>query len=333
MIVPHKNKNNAEKVENNSLNNLQPISKTLNEEQMSRILAGFYSNYHLNRLDQINKEPINIELLLKENLPDDFQMPKFSKATFLGTNDLNVVFNESSIVEYPSDNYIILCRDCAVSALKLSDSFSFPIKLIDVNEITDYILSEDGAVLILTDSMAQYVFFDMFKIPLDKAEKLLNTIGALTDFLKLCDFHCPWESINDEQFEELCYDVISQSERYNPKSIRKMGKSRSRDGGRDIVVDFSKDIFGPKGQCIFQCKLIKTGKSLSGSNINISDTIDQYGAAGYGIITNTVIDSTLYDKLDGIAKNRSIKIDTYSKFELERFLARRLDIKQRYFNI
>jgi hypothetical protein len=112
-----------------------------------------------------------------------------------------------------------------------------------------------------------------------------------------------------------------------------MGKSKSRDGGRDITVEESQFFsLGFPKKYIIQCKLVKSGNSLSGSKINnISDTIDQFEAEGYIVMTNGVIDPTLFDKLDAIAKKKKIKKDTWSKFEIERFLARRPDIKKRYF--
>ena len=72
-------------------------------------------------------------------------------------------------------------------------------------------------------------------------------------------------------------------------------------------------------------------QSLAGSRINMSDTIDQFNAGGYIVMTNGVIDSTLFDKLDAISKKNKVKTRTWSKLEIERFLARRPDIKKRYF--
>lgn len=58
----------------------------------------------------------------------------------------------------------------------------------------------------------------------------------------------------------------------------------------------------------------------------------QFGAKGYGVFTTTVIDSTLYDMLDGFTS--SMKIDTsfnWSKYELERHLNKNMMIKDKYF--
>ena len=143
---------------------------------------------------------------------------------------------------------------------------------------------------------------------------------------------CDWEQLDDEQFEQLCYDIIYYNPKFDTATIRKMGKSRSRDGGRDIEVHTrSRPGYLPE-KYIFQCKLLTTGSSLTGKKLgSVSDVIDQYGAKGYGVMTNVVIDSTLYDRFDAIQQNRGLEFDHWSVFELERFLARHPSVKKRYF--
>lgn len=111
-----------------------------------------------------------------------------------------------------------------------------------------------------------------------------------------------------------------------------MGKSRSRDGGRDIVV-YTKERIGYKPEkFIFQCKLIKGNNSLTATKVpDISDIIEQYEADGYGIFTSGVIDSTLFDKIDKIAGRRQLKTLLSSKYELERDLSMLPQLKNRYF--
>jgi hypothetical protein len=78
-----------------------------------------------------------------------------------------------------------------------------------------------------------------------------------------------------------------------------MGKSRSRDGGRDIVFHTTGRAGQPPVKWIVQCKLIRDGSSLAGSKVQVADPVDQYGAGGFCVMTSGVIDSTLYDKLEG----------------------------------
>lgn len=145
--------------------------------------------------------------------------------------------------------------------------------------------------------------------------------------------NCNWSEIDDDIFEELCYDVLYCHPHFDSSTIQKMGKSRSRDGGRDIVIKTKKTPTNEQELFIFQCKYLSAKTSLSAAKIsNAANVIIQYGAKGYGVFTSTVIDSTLYDMLDGF--NRSINIDVsfcFSKYELERYLNRHQLIKQKYF--
>ncbi|MFA4849999.1 MAG: hypothetical protein WC626_09780 [Methanoregula sp.] len=284
------------------------------------------------------KEEVKIKEIFDVDLVEvprqNFVPPKFYSATYFTSSEHRIVFNENTICNFPSRALIILSRYCAEC---ISTKFWFSLTGIInyedcLESIPKYYLSEEGTYLLIKDNYAQYLFFGIDTIPIENAEKILNDIGKTADFLKSNDISCSWDQITDDQFEELCYDILLQSERFNPDTIRKMGKSKSRDGGRDITIEESRffSLDSPK-KFIIQCKLVKTGISLSGSKINMSDTIDQYEAGGYIVMTNGVIDATLFDKLDAIAKKKKIKTGTWSKYEIERFLARRPDIKKRYF--
>ncbi|MDB6059272.1 MAG: hypothetical protein JWO95_3116 [Verrucomicrobiales bacterium] len=148
---------------------------------------------------------------------------------------------------------------------------------------------------------------------------------------------CQWTLLDDELFEQLCYDILLRCERFNPNRMRKLGKSRSRDGGRDIEAWTQARPECPPQKWIYQCKFSTApGSSLSGSQLSISDVVDQFEADGFGVMTNRTIDATLYDKLDQIATNRSkrgacLAVDPWSIHEIERFLYPRKDLIARYF--
>ena len=110
-----------------------------------------------------------------------------------------------------------------------------------------------------------------------------------------------------------------------------MGSSRSRDGGRDLLAKTRSRHGHPSESWIIQCKHTNSRKSLSGSQVQISDVVDQYECQGFGVMTNVVIDSTLFDKLDAIAMKRNIGKLTWSGMELERFLQSHVDLIQKYF--
>lgn len=200
-----------------------------------------------------------------------------------------------------------------------------------------WLLSDDGEVAILRSGNGQHIAFpDTSLAGKQVIESCLgfyeSAVGRFREYLGI-SIHtpCDWTRLTDESFEELCYDVALRLPTFDRETIRKMGKSRSRDGGRDIVA-MSRARPGqlPK-KWIIQCKLITSKKSLGGGSINISDTIDQYAAGGFMVLTTAVIDSTLYDKLKSIAKNRGIGNQAWSGLELERFLQGHRDLLARYF--
>lgn len=197
--------------------------------------------------------------------------------------------------------------------------------------------SEFSDFVIINTHCADIVIFDIRPLNKKDAERYISAtrqlISAFEDeVISPPGISLPWMLLDDEKFEQLCYDIIYHNSKYDRGTIRKMGKSRSRDGGRDIVV-YTKPRVGEKPlKYIFQCKLYKPECSANTSNVNnISDTIDQFHADGYGIMCSCHIDSSLYDRLDGISSRRGIEVETWSIFEIERFLARRPSIKSRYF--
>ncbi len=226
------------------------------------------------------------------------------------------------------------------------------LQLVDGLEFRDYLseqefqwyMSNDGSIVVaeleqvkfllfpdVGDKVSQSTLTSYFSIVEETHAKLKDILG----FNRLV--HLNWELFDDEKFEELCYDILSRCDRFDSSSIRKMGKSRSRDGGRDIEIWTRRRYGKPSEKWIYQCKFSsKTDSSLSGSKITISDVIDQYEADGFGIMTNLVIDSTLYDKLDGIRQTRKNKgipvgIDTRDKYELDRFISFRKDLLTKFF--
>ncbi len=200
-----------------------------------------------------------------------------------------------------------------------------------------FYLSSYGDYILAKDDRYSYFFFGADKLTSkelgflgNKLSVLFNTTANIAGIH--IEINCPWEQLNDELFEEMCYDIVYYNPKFDNSTIRKMGKSRSRDGGRDIEVFTHSRPGKLAGKYIFQCKYQKPGSSLTGTKVtDISDTIVQYEASGYGIMTNVVIDSTLYDKMDRIGKKLSVEIEDYSVYKLERILASYPQIRQRHF--
>jgi hypothetical protein len=146
------------------------------------------------------------------------------------------------------------------------------------------------------------------------------------------DISCSWNQINDEQFEQLCYDILRKEHNLKLTNIDKIGNSRSRDGGRDIVFYKGIDINNKPIKWIAQCKLKSDKRSLGSSQVtDISDMLVAQEAKGFCIMTSGIIDATLHDKLDALRDKNGIEIEKWSYLEIERFLAEHPEIKARYF--
>lgn len=200
-----------------------------------------------------------------------------------------------------------------------------------------HLLSHSGYSMMIDDGMYVYLFFpeslrenrihDLYKETAVLFESLANLSGVSKE-IKLS-----WAGFDDEKFESLCYDIIYHSPQFDNTTIRKMGKSRSRDGGRDITVYTNERPGKAKKLYILQCKFTKVGSSLTTQKVeNISDTVMQYGAQGYGVMSPVVIDATLYDRIDDICEKFKIESRNWSIFEIERFIAGHPALKQRYFD-
>ncbi|WP_341832434.1 hypothetical protein AACH28_05365 [Sphingobacterium thalpophilum] len=209
--------------------------------------------------------------------------------------------------------------------------------LYNFNIINEVSLSDFAGFVLFTLNGYQIILWDQPRLNFHDINILNRNAAAVfhttSNLIGLIEsVTCDWSKINDELFEELCYDLVYYDPKFDRKTIRKMGKSRSRDGGRDIVVYTASRLGNAPKKFIFQCKFIKNGSSLSASKVlDVSDTIDQYDADGYGVFTTGVIDATLFDKVDAIAKRRNLDVVFNSKYEIERDLASFPQLKNRYF--
>ncbi len=201
-----------------------------------------------------------------------------------------------------------------------------------------YRLSEYGDLVTIEYNDYAYVFFYNEPLTFDEIKDLNSHLHpAFSKTQKLIDNSitgtCDWTKLDDDSFEELCYDILYCHPHFDSTTIKKMGKSKSRDGGRDITIKTRRTPTQEPVLYIFQCKFLSEKTSLSTSKLpNAGNVIMQFGAKGYGVFTTTVIDSTLYDMLDGFTRN--MQIDTshnWSKYELERHLNKNMIIKDKYF--
>lgn len=71
------------------------------------------------------------------------------------------------------------------------------------------------------------------------------------------------------------------------------------------MYDIPLNSLTPSKKWIFQCKLVTGAGSLSATKlVDVGDMLDYYDVEGFGVFTNTLIDATLYDKLDKLCKKR-----------------------------
>lgn len=199
-------------------------------------------------------------------------------------------------------------------------------------------LHETGTLAFVNDGCFLHFLYDVRPVQLQIAKELREASAQLTDELStatgaVLSFKYDWTNLDDESFEELCYQLIFDNPKFNSDSIRKLGKSRSRDGGRDIVVyEAPLGLRVTPRKWIFQCKLVTNGSSLGATRLtDIGDMLEQYGAQGFGVITSAQMDATLYDKLDAICLNRQVEQYHFSVLELERALGRNRRIRQKFF--
>jgi hypothetical protein len=204
--------------------------------------------------------------------------------------------------------------------------------------LEECLVDKNGTLILVSDGRYSHYLYDAKMLDERERNRVYEMVSDLgqsigTALVGLEQPACDWTSLDDDQFEQLCYDLVFENPRFDRDSIRRMGKSRSRDGGRDIVVEeVCRFPFSSKRKWIFQCKLVRDGSSLTAAKLrDIGDMLDQYGGQGFGVFTSAPIDSTLYDKLDAVCKKRGIEQFHHSIHELERRLARNPTVFQRYF--
>lgn len=278
---------------------------------------------------------------------------KYNNAILFSLDNISYLANQYGVVYFPfspllhAKNFVSAVLSKQDSDLEPSENILTYSSVIDDLEDpyginlhtktvpTKYLLSQSSQSILVEDGNFRYVFFpDQIKgnkiIALyDQMSAAFGFIGDFAGVTK--SLNLSWENFDDEKFETLCYDIIYHHPRFDNTTIRKMGKSRSRDGGRDIVVHTKERLGSPKKMYIFQCKFTK-GSSLGAQRVeNISDTVAQYHAHGYGVMTPVVIDTTLYDKIDGVCAHHKIESENMSILEIERFIARHPKLKERHF--
>lgn len=197
-----------------------------------------------------------------------------------------------------------------------------------VSEFKDFIVLGLGELFLIKKDP---VFCDI-----NSENEILNKFNSVLSVLEdkannTYSKNIPWDKISDDDFENLCVEILSLHSSFKKQLISKMGKSRSSDCGRDIVA-YKQELKDKSLKYIFQCKLIQSQKSLKKSNLgSVTDVISQFGADAYGVFCSCVIDSRVYDLLDGIKTNNNKEYDVWDLNRISTFLRRRPYLIERYF--
>lgn len=278
----------------------------------------------------------------------------YSEAIFFSVGRNSYLSSESSLVHFPY-GHLELAKQCLAvlsngdsQRVELSDSILqtySPVReyleessssLLRPDPPLQLMLAKSGRTVLVVEEKFTFVLFPHLVKPSRTSavfSEFWEVIKHLGVFARQeANLSLSWEELDADQFEELCYDILFRDDRFDSRTIRRMGKSRSRDGGRDIVVYTKSRPTHPSVQYIFQCKFTTPGTSLTTSKLrNIGDTILQYGSKGYGVMTNVLIDSTLYDRLDAICSRFKVEGDHWSGLEIERAILRDPILRERYF--
>lgn len=199
----------------------------------------------------------------------------------------------------------------------------------------EYLLSDDGDILVIDYGKLAIVYFEIHLIPNELLLSLYNTeqksISTLAKLVRVrTSITYKWENLNDDTFQSLCLKLLSRTARFHDARIESVGKTRSRDGGRDFLAYTIERPGIPSMKYIIQCKYKKDCGSLSRSKMgDIGTTIGQYCADGYIIMTNGFMDATLIDSLEGFSHNLKFQTDMeiqYTKLQLEHLLDQHQDI-------
>lgn len=200
-----------------------------------------------------------------------------------------------------------------------------------------YYLSNEGDILLMDYGSLTIVYFDFSPVP---SEQLLDlyyaeqdTVSTLAKLVRnRAAISYLWENLNDDTFQSLCKKLLCRISRFRDARIEPVGKTHSRDGGRDFLIYITERPGIPAMKYIVQCKYREDNGSLTrGKMGDLGTTIAQYDADGYVIMTNGILDATLIDSLEGLSNNQRFQTDIsyqYTRTQLEHLLDLNPDIAQ-----
>lgn len=149
------------------------------------------------------------------------------------------------------------------------------------------------------------------------------------------------DPVNDEDFEQLILTLLSRDPQIN--WVRKVGSTRDRDGGRDLIAEWAtlplpgkvlKKGDSPVAirRVVVQCKAY--GRPVDKSKVvDIRDVVEHYGATGYFLAVSSSLTSGLFDHLDRLRLGGKIWVDWWTRQEIEKRLQANPDIASKFTNV
>lgn len=139
-----------------------------------------------------------------------------------------------------------------------------------------------------------------------------------------------WDMLTNQDFEELCYDILNQERFVNIVWQGRGGGDRAR----DITCSKSETILGnivTETHYLVQCKKY-LARPPSPSDLN--DAIawaDAHSPHVLLLMVSNTMSSDTHDWLEKIAKKKSYQILTYEEKDFEHYLEKNQDLYMRYF--
>jgi hypothetical protein len=142
--------------------------------------------------------------------------------------------------------------------------------------------------------------------------------------------------VNPARFEELVHSLLHEDPQV--QRVKQIGHSNEPDGGRDCIAQVtqgflhrgtSKDSKAPTNHIIVQCKV--SGKNVGkGSVLDIRDTVDQYQAQGFLLVSFPGVTRPLVDYIESIRKRNLFWIESWTKPDIEARLRANLSCARRF---
>lgn len=144
--------------------------------------------------------------------------------------------------------------------------------------------------------------------------------------------------LDDDRFEQLVQDLLLREP--GVLRVRKVGRSRDADRGKDLIVDWMTPPFPERpvqqdsAPTVLRKVLVQakaSSKSVNkGAVRDIRDTMDGHDASGYFLAVSSQITSDLTDHLDRMRSEGTYWADWWNRREIEERLNTNPDIALRY---